>query len=61
MFDDYRAKTDTPVNVPLLQPAQVILDKFTGENERWPAQHDLPACKQSGGKPKFEDPRRNKL
>ncbi|HEY4286272.1 MAG TPA: site-specific integrase [Puia sp.] len=26
-----RAKTDTPVNVPLLRPAQVILEKFTGE------------------------------
>jgi site-specific recombinase XerD len=27
-----RAKTDTPVNVPLLRSAQVILEKFTGED-----------------------------
>ncbi|HEY4290243.1 MAG TPA: site-specific integrase [Puia sp.] len=27
-----RAKTDTPVNVPLLRAAQVILEKFTGED-----------------------------
>ena len=26
-----RAKTDTPVNVPLLTPAQAILEKFTGD------------------------------
>jgi site-specific recombinase XerD len=27
-----RAKTDTPVNVPLLRPAQLLLEKFSGED-----------------------------